>query len=273
MAQSPPRWATAPSPRQAITAARSPPSSPSADCSTPACHWMSSSKLSGVPAVDIFEDRPMGEAFKLVPEVLAREVGAIGYRIEGNGLTLACAEPLAEDEVRRLSDFLEREIAACVLADPSGIERIMEAVYPRLGGPAVTCSKPDGPTRGSAPVSEEGGMQHRIERRGDDSFEPTRRLRCHRRTVPARPFHHLRRRRPCPCHRRRRSPMDAPGGLGSRAASAASTAAGFPGRRPGHPPSSGRLSTPSPTSTVARLRGRHDVSANGGRPRSTSTTC
>jgi twitching motility protein PilT len=95
------------------------------------------SKLSGVAAVDIFEDRPMGEAFKLVPEMLAREIGAIGYRIEADRLTLASAEPLASDELQRLSDFLDREIAGCVLADPSGIERIMEAVYPRLGAQAA----------------------------------------------------------------------------------------------------------------------------------------
>jgi twitching motility protein PilT len=90
-------------------------------------------KISSLPAVDIFEDRPMGEAFKIVPEMLAREIGAIGYRIEQDRLTLACAEPLANEEMRRLSDFLGREVAGCVLADPTGIERIMEAVYPRLG--------------------------------------------------------------------------------------------------------------------------------------------
>jgi hypothetical protein len=55
----------------------------------PAVALQELSTLSGVAAVDIFEDRPMGEAFKLVPEVLAREIGAIGYRIEGDRLTLA----------------------------------------------------------------------------------------------------------------------------------------------------------------------------------------
>jgi twitching motility protein PilT len=114
-------------------------------------------KMSGVPAVDIFEDRPMGEAFRLVPEVLAREVGAIGYRLEANRLTLACAEPLADDEIRRLSDYLEREIAGCVLADPGGIERIMEAVYPRLGAQAAPAAT--GAAEGFGhPVNEEGGV-------------------------------------------------------------------------------------------------------------------
>ncbi len=89
-------------------------------------------KLSGLESVDIFADRPMGEAFKLVPELLAREIGAIGYRLENDRLTLACAEPISATELRQLSEFLEREIAGCVLAEPAGIERIMAAVYPRL---------------------------------------------------------------------------------------------------------------------------------------------
>jgi twitching motility protein PilT len=122
------------------------------------------SKLSGVAAVDIFEDRPMGEAFKLVPEMLAREIGAIGYRIEADRLTLASAEPLSNDELRRLSDFLEREIAGCVLADPTGIERIMEAVYPRLGAQAAAppgAGATVGSRNGSAPAPEEDAMEHR----------------------------------------------------------------------------------------------------------------
>jgi twitching motility protein PilT len=120
-------------------------------------------KLSGLPTVDIFEERPMGEAFKLVPEMLAREIGAIGYRIENDRLTLACSEPLSTAELRQLSDFLDREVAGCVLADPSGIDRIMEAVYPRLGGgsasdigpaAAAAVAPPAEATAASAPSSD-----------------------------------------------------------------------------------------------------------------------
>ncbi|MHB1987460.1 MAG: PilT/PilU family type 4a pilus ATPase [Acidimicrobiales bacterium] len=94
-------------------------------------------KLSGLDAVDIFEERPLGEALALVPEMLAREIGAVGYRLDNGALTLACCEPLPTHELRQLSEFLEREVTACVLADPSGIERIMAAVYPqRPRGPA-----------------------------------------------------------------------------------------------------------------------------------------
>jgi twitching motility protein PilT len=122
------------------------------------------SKLSGVTAVDIFEDRPMGEAFKLVPEMLAREIGAIGYRIEADRLTLASAEPLEHDELRRLSDYLEREIAGCVLADPTGIERIMEAVYPRLGAQAADAPGAAGAAgmpHDNTPAAEEDTMELR----------------------------------------------------------------------------------------------------------------
>ena len=37
------------------------------------------SRISGVPSVDISEKRPMGEAFRLVPELFARELTVIGY--------------------------------------------------------------------------------------------------------------------------------------------------------------------------------------------------
>ncbi len=126
------------------------------------------SSLSGVPAVDIFEDRPMGEAFKLVPEVLARDVGAIGYRLDGNSLTLACAEPLADDDIRRLSDFLECQITACVLADPNGIERIMEAVYPRLGTTAMQSGA--GAHQAGSTISEEDGVRTGSNGFPDDEF-------------------------------------------------------------------------------------------------------
>jgi twitching motility protein PilT len=107
-------------------------------------------KLSGLQTVDIFEQRPMGEAFRLVPERLAREVGAIGYKLEHDRLTLACCEPLSTGELRQLSQFLEREVAGCVLADPNGIERIMEAVYPHMAADASTGGTAEQPTYAAA---------------------------------------------------------------------------------------------------------------------------
>ncbi len=112
------------------------------------------SKLAGMTSVDILEERPMGEAFRLVPQMLAREIGAIGYRLENERLTLACAEPLPNDELRHLAEFLEREMAPCVLADPIGIARIMEAVYPRLGGERASA---DATTAASGGAGEAAG--------------------------------------------------------------------------------------------------------------------
>jgi twitching motility protein PilT len=114
-------------------------------------------RLSGLQTVDIFEERPMGEAFKLVPEMLAREIGAIGYRVENDRVTLACEEPIAASELRQLSEFLGREIAGCVLADPAGIERIMEAVYPRLASSAEAAPEAGGAQVGAPPVVAEPG--------------------------------------------------------------------------------------------------------------------
>jgi twitching motility protein PilT len=89
-------------------------------------------RISGMTSVDISERRPMGEAFRLVPELFARELDAIGYRLDDQRLTLACAEPIDAARQREISSFLGIEVSGCVLADPVAIEHLMNAVYPRL---------------------------------------------------------------------------------------------------------------------------------------------
>ena len=98
----------------------------------PAVSLAELARISGLPSVDISEQRPMGEAFRLVPELFARELTAIGYKLEGERLTLACAEPIDLAQQREISAFLGVEVAGCVLADPVAIEHLMNAVYPRL---------------------------------------------------------------------------------------------------------------------------------------------
>jgi twitching motility protein PilT len=105
------------------------------------------SRISGVPSVDISASRPMGEAFRLVPELFARELTTIGYKLEYDRLMLACAEPIDPSQQREISSFLGIEVAGCVLADPIAIEHLMNAVYPRLN-PAEAVA----PTAASAPV-------------------------------------------------------------------------------------------------------------------------
>lgn len=91
--------------------------------------------ISGMEVVDIFSDRPAGEAFAAMPESLAREFSGIGYQLDHGRLTLACVEPLSPAALRSLSAFLDCEAVGTVLADPAGIERILDAVYARLGEP------------------------------------------------------------------------------------------------------------------------------------------
>jgi twitching motility protein PilT len=98
------------------------------------------SRISGIPSVDISENRPMGEAFRLVPELFARELTAIGYKLEGDRLTLACAEPIDISQLREISAFLGVEVDGCLLADPIAIEHLMNAVYPRLSSDERTAT-------------------------------------------------------------------------------------------------------------------------------------
>ena len=110
----------------------------------PAMSLAELARISGIPSVDISATRPMGEAFRLVPELLARELTAIGYKLEGERITLACAEPIDVGQQREISSFLEIEVAGCVLADPVAIEHLMNAVYPRLSseGELATAAAP-----------------------------------------------------------------------------------------------------------------------------------
>jgi twitching motility protein PilT len=98
----------------------------------PAVSLSELARISGIPSVDISEKRPMGEAFRLVPELFARELTAIGYKLEGEHLTLACAEPIDVAQQREISAFLGVEVAGCLLANPVAIEHLMNAVYPKL---------------------------------------------------------------------------------------------------------------------------------------------
>jgi twitching motility protein PilT len=85
--------------------------------------------LSRLQVVDLYQDRPMTEAVRVVPGELARECCAIGYRMDKGHLDMAFAEPPGPDELRVLSSALGQEVSA-VLADPTTIERIIEAAYP-----------------------------------------------------------------------------------------------------------------------------------------------
>ncbi len=111
----------------------------------PAVSLAELARISGLSSVDISEQRPMGEAFRLVPELFARELTAVGYKLEGERLTLACAEPIDLAQQREISAFLGVEVTGCVLAEPVAIERLMNAVYPRLSSDEKAASTASAP--------------------------------------------------------------------------------------------------------------------------------
>jgi len=149
----------------------------------PAVSLAELARISGIPSVDISETRPMGEAFRLVPELLARELTAIGYKLDGDRVTLACAEPIDVGQQREISAFLGTEVAGCVLADPVAIEHLMNAVYPRLsseggvtappqaapaevGATSVAGSSMNAPTQVPEPVTAGAQLPHDVSSNG-----------------------------------------------------------------------------------------------------------
>ena len=145
-------------------------------------------RISGIPSVDISERRPVDDAFRLVPELFARELTAIGYKLEGKRLTLACAEPIDVAQQREISAFLGVEVAGCLLADPVAIENLMNTAYPQLSpdekmattaaaanaapdGAQVTSSMMNAPAQVPAPAMAAAQLTHDVSSNG--SPEPS----------------------------------------------------------------------------------------------------
>lgn len=123
----------------------------------PAVSLSELARISGIPSVDISEKRPMGEAFRLVPELFARELTAIGYKLEGEHLTLACAEPIDVAQQREISAFLGVEVAGCLLANPVAIEHLMNAVYPKLSSDKKVAATASAATTGGLGATQATG--------------------------------------------------------------------------------------------------------------------
>jgi twitching motility protein PilT len=96
------------------------------------------SQLTRLPVVDLDVDRPSDEALAAAPVTVAREYGAVGYRLDGDRLTTAFGDPPDEDDVRALSVLVGHEVVP-VLANPLAIERVLasiEASAPAVPAPA-----------------------------------------------------------------------------------------------------------------------------------------
>jgi twitching motility protein PilT len=93
------------------------------------------SQLTRLPVVDLDHDRPSDQALASTPVTVAREYGAVGYRLDGDQLTTAFGDPPDEDDVRALS-VLVGHVVVPVLANPIAIERVLASIEPPQPNPA-----------------------------------------------------------------------------------------------------------------------------------------
>ncbi len=92
------------------------------------------SQLTRLPVVDLDHDRPSDQALASTPVTVAREYGAVGYRLDGDQLTTAFGDPPDEDDVRALS-VLVGHVVVPVLANPLAIERVLASIEPPQAAP------------------------------------------------------------------------------------------------------------------------------------------
>src|ERR1700676_5028644 len=116
------------------------------------------SQLTRLPVVDLDHDRPSDEALAAAPFTVAREYGAVGYRLDGDQLTTAFGDPPDEDDVRALSVLVGHAVVP-VLANPIAIERLLASIESQ---PAPAADAPHGngsaAGNGSAQAAFNGGQ-------------------------------------------------------------------------------------------------------------------
>jgi twitching motility protein PilT len=125
------------------------------------------SQMARLPVVDLDHDRPSDQALASTPVTVARQYGAVGYRLDGDQLTTAFGDPPDDDDVRALS-VLVGHVVVPVLANPIAIERVLASIEPPPAAPtapvpdepvfASTPSAPGAGGNGSAHVSSNGGQ-------------------------------------------------------------------------------------------------------------------
>jgi twitching motility protein PilT len=103
------------------------------------------SELSNLPIVNLVQQPPDQEALNLLPQQLRREMGIVGYRLEGGTLVLACVEPLGIGDMNTVAGLVGKDVR-CVLADERSIRDINEG---RVPGGAFTASSGTSPAPAS----------------------------------------------------------------------------------------------------------------------------
>jgi len=91
------------------------------------------SQISQLPVADLVNDPPEPAAVEAMISAAGRDYGAVGYRIDGQRLMVAFADPPDMDDVHALSGILGYEIVP-VLGDPIAIERILRGGAPSGNG-------------------------------------------------------------------------------------------------------------------------------------------
>ncbi len=118
------------------------------------------SQISQLPVADLVNDPPEPEAVSALLNVTGPDYGAVGYRIDGQRLMVAFADPPDVDDLRALSGIIGYEIVP-VLGDPMVISRILRGspAGPTSNGtqPAGT-AEPEGSKQGSVSVTSEPTM-------------------------------------------------------------------------------------------------------------------
>ena len=130
------------------------------------------SQLTQLPVVDIDQQGPSEQALSFTSPATAREYCAVGYRIDGNKLTMAFGEPPDADDLGALSGLVGHDIVPA-LADPVAIDRLVRAMEApdssepahgngsasaELGGaPGEVGAPPTGSITSAAPAMEQAG--------------------------------------------------------------------------------------------------------------------
>jgi twitching motility protein PilT len=135
------------------------------------------SQLTQLPVIDLHQNRPSDQALEATPPAMAGEYCAIGYRLDGNQLTMAFGEPPDADDLRALSALVGHDIVPA-LADPVAIDLLVRSIQPGAvsephqdngsataqsvasdgaGAPLVTGNGPVGSSPDTTASSEMGG--------------------------------------------------------------------------------------------------------------------
>jgi twitching motility protein PilT len=114
------------------------------------------SQISQMPVADLMNDPPEPGAVQAMLSAVGRDYGAIGYRIDGQRLMVAFADPPDAEDVQALSGILGYEIVP-VLGDPMAIERILRAATTQSDGSSNGAGPADSPSPGTN-GSEQGAV-------------------------------------------------------------------------------------------------------------------